>query len=149
MLRCPLNIIRSNVVSVPSTHPWCILRNVSMACRRIMRGGCGPRSRSSILNYATMTGHLLFRLRLEAALCFRILSKFQGIIARLNSKHLLDRKSQVRYLLRFIKLHLIPAAFCIDSPIEHQIYYKYLGFLFWMSWSVLIFHLLLQQIYRV
>ena len=40
--------------------PWCILRNVSMACRDMRRGGCGFRSRFSILNYATMTGHLLF-----------------------------------------------------------------------------------------
>ena len=30
-----------------------------MACRDIMRGGCGLRSRFLILNYATMTGHLL------------------------------------------------------------------------------------------
>ena len=34
----------------------------------IMRGGCGLRSRFSILNYATLTGHLSFWLRLEAAL---------------------------------------------------------------------------------
>ena len=37
-----------------------------MACRDMRRGGCGSCSRFSILNYATMTGHLLFWLRLEA-----------------------------------------------------------------------------------
>jgi hypothetical protein len=31
-----------------------------MACRGVMRGGRGLRSRFSILNYATMTGHLLY-----------------------------------------------------------------------------------------
>jgi hypothetical protein len=43
-----------------------------MACRGVRRGGCGLRSRFSILNYATLTGHLLFWLRLEAALCIMV-----------------------------------------------------------------------------
>lgn len=54
---------RTNDVALVYTSemfPWPV--------RDIMRGGRGLRSRFSILNYATMTGHLPLWLRLEAAL---------------------------------------------------------------------------------